>query len=146
MNKKLLEELATQLRRKRASLLEGVAGSQQATTAIVEERESEVEENAQKERIARLTSRLTDRDQQMIQQINAALKRIEEGTYGQCAWCETDISPARLRALPTAILCIDCATAREKRQRSISREQETEPLIGNEKDVESDFDTREIQE
>jgi DnaK suppressor protein len=146
MTKKLLEELATQLRRKRASLLEGVAGNQQATTQIIEERESEVEENAQKERIARLTSRLTDRDQQMIQQINAALNRIEEGTYGQCAWCESDISPARLRALPMAILCIDCATAREKRQRSISREQQTETLIVNEKELESDVDARETPE
>jgi DnaK suppressor protein len=146
MNKKLLEELASQLRRKRASLLEGVAGSQQATTAIVEEREAEVEENAQKERIARLTSRLTDRDRQMIQQIDAALRRIEEGTYGQCAWCESDISPARLRALPTAILCIDCATAREKRQRAVSREHATESLIVSEKELESDFDVREIQE
>ncbi|MGH7826290.1 MAG: TraR/DksA family transcriptional regulator [Candidatus Binatia bacterium] len=139
MNNKLLEELAAQLRRRRSSLLEGVAGSQQAAAAIIEERESEIEENAQKDRIARLTSRLTDRDQQTIQQINAALERIAGGTYGQCAWCEGEIKAARLRALPTAILCIDCATAREKRQRSAARERESEGLIVNERELDSDI-------
>jgi len=146
MNKKLLRELATQLRQRRSSLLEGVAGSQQAATAIVEERESEIEENAQKDRLAGLTSRLTDRDQQTIQQINAALERMEQGTYGQCAWCESEISPQRLRALPTAILCIDCATAREKRQRALSRDRQSERLLGGDKEFDNDFDHAETQE
>jgi DnaK suppressor protein len=146
MNKKLLNELATQLRRKRSSLLEGLADSQQAATAIIEERESEIEENAQKERIAGLTSRLSDRDQRTIREINAALEKIEDGTYGQCAWCEGEIKPARLRALPTAVLCIDCATAREKRERSISRARGPEPFAGSDKEAYSDFDTGEVQE
>jgi DnaK suppressor protein len=140
MNRKVLNELASQLRRRRSSLLEGVAGSQQATTAIIEERESEIEENAQKERLARLTSRLTDRDQHAIREINAALARIDDGTYGQCAWCESEIKPERLRALPTAILCIDCATAREKRQRSIARDRESDRLLVSDRELDSDVD------
>jgi len=145
MNNKLVEELANQLRRKRLSLLEGVAGTQQASTAIIEERESEIEENAQKDRIARLIGHLTDRDQKMIQQINETLKRIDEGSYGQCAWCESDIRPERLRALPTAILCIDCATDREKRQRSISHKRDSEhPIIRRE--YGGYFDVEEMQE
>lgn len=43
------------------------------------------------------------------QQIRAALRRIDQGTYGTCANCGADISPARLAALPTATLCINCA-------------------------------------
>ncbi len=39
----------------------------------------------------------------------AALRRIESGTYGICASCGGDIGQMRLRALPTATLCIDCA-------------------------------------
>ena len=44
-----------------------------------------------------------------LQQVRAALKRIEAGEYGVCAHCGTDIHPARLEALPYATLCIRCA-------------------------------------
>jgi RNA polymerase-binding protein DksA len=119
MDSRLVEELANQLRRKRLSLLEDVAASQRVARALIEERGSEIEENAQKHRIAGLVTCLNDRDQKMIQQIGATLKRIDEGAYGQCDSCEDEIGSERIRALPTATLCIDCATAREKRQRSI---------------------------
>ena len=41
--------------------------------------------------------------------IRAALQRIADGTYGTCANCGAEIAPARLKALPTATLCINCA-------------------------------------
>ncbi|MFN7398123.1 MAG: TraR/DksA family transcriptional regulator [Sandaracinobacter sp.] len=44
-----------------------------------------------------------------VNQIRAALRRMESGTYGTCASCGADIAPARLAALPTATLCINCA-------------------------------------
>lgn len=37
-----------------------------------------------------------------------ALSRIDDGTYGICLNCAKVIEPARLHALPTATLCIDC--------------------------------------
>ena len=39
----------------------------------------------------------------------AALTRIENGTYGTCANCGNPIGENRLKALPAATLCIDCA-------------------------------------
>jgi RNA polymerase-binding protein DksA len=44
-----------------------------------------------------------------IRQIQGALKRIAEGTYGVCVQCGGDIDPKRLNALPTATRCISCA-------------------------------------
>jgi RNA polymerase-binding protein DksA len=44
-----------------------------------------------------------------IHQIEAALKRIFEGTYGTCAKCGEPIDPRRLKALPTAATCISCS-------------------------------------
>lgn len=41
--------------------------------------------------------------------IAAAIRRIDEGTYGICANCGAEIAPARLEAQPTATLCIRCA-------------------------------------
>ncbi len=43
-----------------------------------------------------------------LQQVNAALARIEAGTYGICANCGKQINPARLQARPFSTLCIDC--------------------------------------
>ena len=43
--------------------------------------------------------------------VEAALKRIEEGTYGTCIKCNTAIAEDRLRANPAADMCIHCAKA-----------------------------------
>lgn len=44
-----------------------------------------------------------------IHGIRLALLRIENGTYGSCASCGTEIAAPRLKALPTATRCIACA-------------------------------------
>ncbi len=44
-----------------------------------------------------------------ISAVRAALKRIDLGTYGVCTSCGAEISENRLKALPTATLCMDCA-------------------------------------
>ena len=48
-----------------------------------------------------------------LREIDAALQRIEDGSYGDCARCEEPIDPRRLDADPTARLCIDCANKSE---------------------------------
>ena len=56
-----------------------------------------------------------------LQQINEALARLEEGTYGYCFECGDEIAEQRLRALPFAVRCKDCEEAREvaeQRERS----------------------------
>lgn len=44
-----------------------------------------------------------------LKQIDAALARIEAGTYGECAKCGDDISAERLALLPATPLCKNCA-------------------------------------
>jgi len=44
-----------------------------------------------------------------ISDINAALLRIENGSYGTCSVCGSSIGAERLAALPTATRCINCA-------------------------------------
>ena len=48
-----------------------------------------------------------------LNKIDAALRRLEEGTYGDCFECGEEIAAARLRALPFAVRCKDCEEARE---------------------------------
>ncbi|MFJ6652640.1 TraR/DksA family transcriptional regulator [Microbacterium sp. NPDC091313] len=44
--------------------------------------------------------------------IDAAFARVAAGTYGRCASCGDPIAPERMRARPTADLCIACASRR----------------------------------
>jgi DnaK suppressor protein len=48
-----------------------------------------------------------------LNKIDAALRRLEEGTYGDCFECGDEIAGPRLRALPFAVRCKDCEEARE---------------------------------
>jgi DnaK suppressor protein len=103
------EQFRQALRRQRAAVFKTVAGAEDDLGFITEDRESELEERAQEERTARLAARLDDRGKQELWEIDAALRRIAEGTYGVCARCGKRIPLARLEALPAALHCVDCA-------------------------------------
>ena len=47
-----------------------------------------------------------------LEHVEAALKKIDDGTYGVCERCGKPISSARLEAKPASTFCIDCASAR----------------------------------
>jgi DnaK suppressor protein len=47
-----------------------------------------------------------------LKRIEAALKRLDEGSYGDCAQCEEPIDPRRLKADPATPLCLACASRR----------------------------------
>lgn len=49
-----------------------------------------------------------------LEQVNAALKRIEDHTYGICLDCNEPIAYERLKAFPEALYCIKCARKNEK--------------------------------
>ena len=52
---------------------------------------------------------LGDQGLQEVRQIDLALERIEDGTYGICDNCGDDIPLGRLQALPEATRCLNCA-------------------------------------
>lgn len=54
---------------------------------------------------------LEENSQTVLGEIDAALARIEDGTYGTCTNCGKEIAVGRLEAHPWASLCIDCARA-----------------------------------
>jgi DnaK suppressor protein len=53
------------------------------------------------------------RREQMLRQIDAALKRIDDDEYGYCLQCDEAINPKRLEFDPTVTLCIECANKAE---------------------------------
>ena len=50
-----------------------------------------------------------ERREAMLRNIDAALRRIDDGSYGLCCDCEEPINPQRLAFDPTVLRCVDCA-------------------------------------
>lgn len=55
-----------------------------------------------------LNSRLLAAARRQLQETEAALERLDDGSYGTCATCREPISPERLEILPAAELCVAC--------------------------------------
>jgi DnaK suppressor protein len=53
-------------------------------------------------------------EQDALDQIEVAITRIEDGTYGQCENCGVKIPKSRLDAIPYALLCVHCASQPEE--------------------------------
>ena len=67
-----------------------------------------------------------------LNKINDALARLEQGDYGNCFECGSEIAEKRLRALPFAVRCKDCEEAREvaeQRERQLAARRSTSSLF-----------------
>ena len=58
-----------------------------------------------------LEIRNVDRDSSLLRDVRAALRRIRDGSFGNCIDCEEPINPKRLAAVPWALRCIECQEA-----------------------------------
>ena len=67
-------------------------------------REDEAVESTELEKRMALQQRILDQ----LAEIDHALEKLEDGTYGRCDRCGKAIDPARLEALPQASLCLNC--------------------------------------
>jgi DnaK suppressor protein len=122
MDQAVRDALIDELLRQRAVLVGEVTDTEADLKFIQEDREPELEERAQEERTARLLAQLDDRERHEIAEIDAALRRAVEGSYGICEGCEEEIAEARLRALPVTRFCLDCAGQRERTPPHVAEE------------------------
>jgi DnaK suppressor protein len=67
--------------------------------------------------------KLRDRERSLLQKIEIALSKIEDGTFGICEGCEEPIELKRLEARPMADLCIRCKEAQEVEEKKIYAQQ-----------------------
>jgi DnaK suppressor protein len=100
------------LMRQRAALL-AEAGTvltsrQQHVAApdLTDQAQAEVERN--------FVLRLKEREQKLLKKIDQAVQRIDNGTFGICRGCGTEIPLPRLQARPVTDLCIECKTKQEQ--------------------------------
>ena len=65
--------------------------------------------------------RIRGRERKLMDKVDEALIRIEDGSFGICAGCGEDIAIKRLQARPVAKYCIDCKTRQEQREKEQGR-------------------------
>jgi DnaK suppressor protein len=97
--KDMLEQRRTEIQDKLRNLRETLPNE---ITNVRDAEEQSVHDFVQDVELA-----LMEMKSETLQKIDDALRRLEEGTYGTCAECGREISEARLRALPFALLCIE---------------------------------------
>ncbi|UCD47979.1 MAG: TraR/DksA family transcriptional regulator [Deltaproteobacteria bacterium] len=110
---KMREELERDIaRRSKATAVSGVSDIGDILDSVSEERTRE------------LDMILTDREKQKLKQIDDALDRIEEETYGLCEECGIKIPRARLRVVPFAKYCVECKEVIEREEKYTREEPE----------------------
>ena len=80
------------------------------TVSIPTDREELGSDNADQE----LTLTLLGSDEDILDQTEAAIQRIEDGSYGRCKGCGEKISKTRLDAIPYAAECVQCASEQDE--------------------------------
>lgn len=107
-------ELLARIRRGRGGLKEGAVELAEASLGDLADRPVLTPE-------AEIGYEVVDQRAQLLAQIEIALKKLEEGTYGRCEVCDEAIPPARLQALPFAIRCTRCQEEWERQTGGTSR-------------------------
>src|SRR5207302_5703450 len=97
---------------------EALVGQVQAAEAYSRERDAEATQDpadlAANAYTKELMMSMSTNDRQLLESIDAALDRIENGEYGKCANCGEPIQEKRLEAVPWARHCLKCADLNER--------------------------------
>lgn len=111
-----IEKMKDNLLAQKAEILKSLEIQSEDMKSLIKTVESGDEADVASDAIDRtLLNAMGAQDANRLQQINSALDRIKQGRYGFCLECGAEISQPRLEALPYAPLCIDCASASERR-------------------------------
>jgi len=106
--KSMLEDRRTEIQDKLRSLRETLP----AEASLVKD----AEEQSVDDFVRDIDFALMEMKSATLGKIDEAILRLEEGAYGVCAECGTDIAEARLKALPFATLCRNCQELQENRE------------------------------
>ena len=105
-------------RDKLLSRREGLVGQVQAAEAYSRERDAEATQDpadmAANAYTKELMMSMSTNDRQLLEMIDSALHRIEDGLYGKCIHCGQPILEKRLEAVPWARYCLRCADLNER--------------------------------
>jgi len=114
MSKKEMEKYRRLLHEKKNALTAELAKTRDAEEETTEEATQDIADKAVSSYTREFLYSLTDAERSTLLQIDEALARIEEATYGSCQNCGLPMSEKRLNAVPWAPHCVDCQELAEK--------------------------------
>lgn len=107
--KLLLEEKQRIMNNSKNSLQNDLVVSQDDLMDETDLAASEINQN--------LIFKLRDRERLLLQKIDEAIGRMDEGSFGNCEDCEEPIEPRRLEARPVSTMCIACKERQEHKEK-----------------------------
>jgi len=117
MNKRKLEHYKARLLEERNRILRLLNENEDEIEGTTTTRSAEFEESAKLARDTEYISSLLSKDADILTEIEEALKRIREGTYGYCIDTGKPIPESRLEVMPWAPRCLEAQQAYEHRRR-----------------------------
>jgi DnaK suppressor protein len=104
MSKTKFNDVRRVLEAKRSELLNGISDRNEIRIENAAEEFDRLQQQLNRE----VAIRNLDRESRLLKDVQAALGRLEEGTFGVCLRCEEEIPEKRLKALPWAAYCVPC--------------------------------------
>ena len=119
-----MKTIKEMLLKKREDLVLEISRRSKASTESSVQDIGDILDSVSEERTRELDLILTDREKRKLAQIDDAIDRIEENTYGLCEECGVKIPKARLKVLPFAIFCVECQEKNEREEKYTREESE----------------------
>jgi len=119
-----MKTIKDMLLKKREDLVREIARRSKASTESGAQDIGDILDSVSEERTRELDMILTDREKRKLAQIDDALERIEDNTYGLCEECGVKIPKPRLKVLPFAKYCIECQEKTEREEKYTREEPE----------------------
>jgi len=119
--KKFLAKVRDRLQDTKAKLLDEIESELRAEREGNKDEGMDTYDLASEERDREINFILSDRERNKIKQVDDALERIEDASYGVCESCGLEIAEERLDAMPFTRLCRDCQQEQEREARTQRR-------------------------
>jgi len=117
MQAKEIAKMKKRLLAEKQRLLNTAAESRKKEFSIATDDLADEADLTSVERSQGIVFTLREKEQKTLAEIDEALQRMDEGTYGLCEECEDDIGAKRLEIYPTARLCITHQEEEEKKKK-----------------------------
>ena len=124
------EEITRTLLEAKSRILSEVSQKIKSESNVLKFEIGDIYDIASSERERELALTLGDRDRQKLSEIEDALDRLNDDTYGECEECGEPIEQGRLKALPFTKVCVECQSRLEREQRIRGRFEEEVPGLG----------------
>jgi RNA polymerase-binding protein DksA len=118
IDQEFIEKMEASLLALKSEIVDNLVASSQDFRAIMEGMDSkDIADLASDDIDRKMIEAIGSHELKRLKLIESALTRIKQGKYGHCIKCSKRIPQDRLNAIPYALMCIDCKSEDERRNR-----------------------------